>query len=327
MKACMSRSTFKILKSIARVAVIIVLAGFISSCDRLFVDDLTGKKVEIISPENGFKTGNYAILFLWNSLKDSESYTLQVVKGEDFNMGILVYDTTVTLTGFDGVLSPGNYYWRVVANNYYSNAYSDTFNVIIDSSGSTANYIPNLQTPSGIYLNKEQVEFSWSSHATPDMYNFELRKGLWVSGEIDTSFSSLELTVTLSLVEGQYSWGVQSDMTDNTTDFVTRDLLIDLTAPTTPELEAPEDGASFTEDAVTFSWSTEEDSGAPLFDSLIISLTEDFNDTTLVAKLESTTSSSQVTFDENGTYYWRVTTYDKAGNKSANSETRSLVIR
>ena len=98
----------------------------------------------------------------------------------------------------------------------------------------------------------------------------------------------------------------------------TRTFIMDRTAPVKPTLLSPRNDSLFSKTPVTLSWKQHTDSGAPLFDSVFIATDSLFRN---MPDVEKVASSGNYDFKptSNTTYYWRVRTFDNAGNSSSYS--------
>ncbi len=326
MKVCMLNSIFKILK-LNQIKIIIIGLIVINfwGCDALFVDDLTGQKVELVKPNDNYTTGQYKVYFEWEEMDDAEEYELMVVTVTDNSFSYYL-DTVVTDLSYTAVLVPDEYNWFVIASNYYGEAYSDTLYLVVDSSGSSTNFIPEIESPTTSYVNDETIKFSWSTYVDVDEFRFEIREGDWEDGDIDSSIIISGSAISVEFSEGEYSWGVQSIIDNVYSSFVYQDLIIDLTDPDDPELDSPDDNSTSSDSEVEFSWESTSDDGAPIYDVLYISTSKNFTTSTLVESIKSTDETVTYEFEESGTYYWRVKTFDKAGNSSDYSDSRSITI-
>ncbi len=327
MKNYMPKSCFRILKlhKSKSIFILIIFALAFTSCERFFVDDINDEKVELLAPQNNTITGTIAQNFSWKLVDDADSYRLQVFSESTDNSFSIKLDTNLTTNEFNYNLLEGNYFWFVIAENYYSSAYSDTFRIQIDSSGTLENLMPVLTSPSSEYSNITSLTFTWSSLQEAEKYRFDLKKGNWDDDVIDTSMIIQSKTISLILSEGTYCWGVQGIINNIYSGFSYKKLTIDLTAPGKPELDSPEDKSSSTTKEVVFYWDVADDIGSPVYDSISVASDEDFK--TISYTKKSTNGESIITFETAATYYWRVKCYDMAGNSSSYSTTRTITIQ
>src|SRR6202012_4980892 len=88
-----------------------------SSCDDIIEPSISKQTVTINAPANGYQTNSYTVNFWWNTVDHALSYHLQVATPNFTNPGGLILDTIVPTYKFSYALSPGNYQWRVMAEN------------------------------------------------------------------------------------------------------------------------------------------------------------------------------------------------------------------
>src|SRR5579863_6157518 len=90
---------------------------WLSSCDDIIEPSISKGQVQLEAPVNQYTSTSYTINFWWDQLDHALSYHLQVVTPNFAAPGSLVLDTIVTSYKFTFTLSPGNYQWRVMAEN------------------------------------------------------------------------------------------------------------------------------------------------------------------------------------------------------------------
>ncbi|MFW2376080.1 MAG: hypothetical protein ACN4ES_06015, partial [Cellulophaga baltica] len=126
------------------------------------------------------------------------------------------------------------------------------------------------------------------------------------------------------LTEGRFSWGVQSIFSNQYSGYTTQELIVDTTLPGTPNSLVPEDKTILSSTNVSFKWSGGAIGLSPEFDSVYVATDDNFNN--YVTKGKSNNKQYN-TILEKDTYYWKVTSYDMAGNKSNASGTLSFTIQ
>lgn len=327
MKNYLLRFCFKILTlKIGKTASVLISITIIaSSCESFFVENLSNSTIELLAPANNSNSGSISQRFSWTKNKHADRYRLQIFSVSSATNFSNILDTSIISNSFAYGLLPGSYFWFVMAENSYSLAYSDTFSITIDSSGSILNLTPVIITPNGEFYNNSVLTFTWNSSQEAEKYRFDLKIGNWNDERIDTSIIVPVKTITLNIPEGIYSWGVQG-ITDNIyTGFTIKKLTIDLTAPKIPELKTPEDNSVINSEETTFIWETDKDNGSPIHDSLFVSSDKNFNS---IAYAENSINCTiTLNFNKSGTYFWKVRRYDMAGNSSNYSNTRTIIIR
>jgi hypothetical protein len=121
--------------------------------------------------------------------------------------------------------------------------------------------------------------------------------------------------------EGSFTWKVRASNGTDTTLYSSRNILIDTTLPNVPTLTTPTNASTTTSTNISFNWNRTPISGSQEFDSLYVYSNVAL--TSLVLKKRVTNPHSETILD-NGTYYWRMKSFDQAGNQSAVSSTFSF---
>jgi hypothetical protein len=189
------------------------------------------------------------------------------------------------------------------------------------------NHLPELTSPTdNSKTNDNAPTLQWSDAITAAKYE------LWVdnnpdfsSPEILENLSGTTYTPTTALSDGVYSWRVRAFEADN------RELgwtstwtfTIDTVQPAAPALVSPEDNRTDNVMTKMFTWTQPEPNATY---NLQISTTASFDQPYLHDNSSVVENSYSFTFTAGGTYYWRVSAMDAAGNWGAWSENFKLTI-
>jgi len=190
----------------------------------------------------------------------------------------------------------------------------------------SVNYLPSLLSPAnGSQTNDNTPAFSWRSTIGVNKYE------LWVDNDSDFSSPLLENitgnthTPASALVDGTYYWKVRAFGADNREVGWTSTwtFTIDTVQPAAPTLISPEDNRTDNVMTKMFTWARPELNATY---NLQISTTAAFewpyfHDNSSIAE-----NSYTYTFTAGGTYYWRVSARDAAGNWGAWSENFKFTI-
>lgn len=310
------------LKIIKIVAILTVCIAY-SACDEIIDPDISNKKVTLYSPGDGVTITSNTVLFKWNALEGAAKYRLQVVSPSFSAIVSVLADTIITTTQFSLALSKGSYQWTVSAINNTASAYSDTLSLTVALSGDLSqSTVSNLYPKDAI--GSQDITFGWKNVYSADSYIFEIWSPAWQSGSIikKDTISVNEYTLS-NLNEGSYAWGVKAINDSTETPFSHYSIIVDTTAPGKPTLIAPTDASSTSSTSVTFQWTRVTDTGSTLSDSLFVARDSLFSDCLIENRITSTSSTETLT--TTGTYYWRVRTYDAAGNKSVDIKFYTLI--
>jgi len=304
----------------------------------------------LASPSNNYFSNNTTVLFVWYHSQDNlsgvGSYLFQCARNIAFNNPIdtIISDTFASLT-----LTDTTYYWRVRSYDNAGNMsnWSAVWSFEIDIGIPNT---PGLISPiNGIWLTNVNVIFNWSQVTLNDskierfkdskiMESANLQTDAFASPvryilQADTSRNFTNPIIdttgllfdTLVLNQARYFWRVRAyDLAGNQGAFSGRDSFgIDHTAPSIPNLVSPINGAMINNPNITFVWNRSSDnlSGVSRYTlqgaidpGFLVSLDTIVTDTTITITLIDTT------------YYWRVKSYDRAGNQSSWSSTRSFEL-
>ena len=321
---------YKILKS----SLILPIILFFTSCDGIFEKDLSTEQVNIILPQTNYQSTANNVSFKWNELKGVDNFRLQIVSVSFSNITEFTIDTLINNTTFDVNLSPGNYEWRIRGENNSSNTeYSLPRTIEITATSDLSQQVINLYLPlNNSYINTTLPSYSWASLTSATDYDIEIKSGndfnlgtlVESSNSITNSFAS-----SIALAEGEYTWGVTANNSTSQSATQTAGFTLDLTIPNAPSLIYPDNVNPInTGDAFTYSWNRALDNGAfpsPLKDSVYIYTDPSY--TNLYKRFESSTTSKLDSITTVGTYYWRVKTFDEAGNIGSFSQANTFVIQ
>lgn len=294
-------------------------------CEDFFEEDLSSKSVSLIAPSDGVVSDISTQTFWWEEMDGALEYELQVVSVRFDSISQLIVDTTVTETQFQQTLYPGKFQWRVRALNGSSESPYTTFSLTVDSTSTLTNETIILSLPSSSgYSNNLTQEFSWQSLSFATLYRLQISDDSFLSGAnvLDTTLSSESVSVTFG-DDIRYYWRVRGETETSVSSYSSIwNITIDTTAPEAVSLWLPENNATFQSQSFDFAWQDVSDDGAPLIDSLYV-----YTDSLITLYTSYMGNQGSVTDSlEVGTYYWRVRTFDEAGNIGSYSDTRRFTI-
>src|SRR5258707_15835070 len=93
------------------------LTVLLSSCDAIIEPSISKSQIKLEAPADKDTSSSYTINFWWDPVDHALSYHLEIVSRTFANPGNLILDTMVSKTRFAFNLSPGNYQWRIIAEN------------------------------------------------------------------------------------------------------------------------------------------------------------------------------------------------------------------
>lgn len=299
---------------------IISSAIFLSSCEKWFSQDISEKPPILLSPYDSMSTSSNAVLFWWEEMEGATKYKIQVVNPCFDRIENLILDSTISGTSFETSLSPGQYEWRVRAENeaYVSNFTSN--HLFIDSTNDLNDLdIIMLDPASNDYFNSFEIYFDWGDIELADIYRFEVHIDSWEGDNLFMPLSLEESECTILFEEeGVFYWGVQASNANSSTAFNTRRFEIDTTKPQTPSILSPTTDTIYeselAQSGIHLSWSHPDNSGAPLLDSIQFYSDSLANQILLSHQTQDTIYlyNSNIQYQ---TYYFRIKSFDLAGNE------------
>lgn len=301
----------------------------IISCDDILEEDITNLMMEIISPSQGSTIEGNTVTFSWQTLSGADDYRIQVLTDNQ----AYVLDSLVSSNNFVYALDPGTYQWRVKGENFaYATQYTFPVSFTLVASDNLSNQTLILQTPSNnLYTNNTDIILTWSSINSAEYYNFELIKNL--NGQ-QTVFQENNITSTMFTLptdsfdeDAEYFWKIKAVNSTSQTSFSQRSIFVDRVIPNQPNLVSPND-QQVSPSIVSFNWTNGSDAGA--VQSTItntIQISSDINFNSIVHTFNTSNNSYQYIFENSGSYYWRVKSFDAAGNVSDFSNVRSVNIQ
>jgi hypothetical protein len=292
----------------------------ISSCTTDYiVEDLTGKSVAIISPADSATATTTTPLIWWNKINDATGYRIQIVWPNFTAVQQLVYDTLATGDRFVPTLTPGRTYtWRIRPENGATTGEWVTRKLTIDSTIDLSQQNVVITQPvNNFSTSNSSVTFGWNPISEADLYRIEVRN---VSTQaVVTATTVVNSAWSSSFAEGAFEFHIRAEKTSGSdvSPYSTLSFTVDQTGPAAPTLITPADnGILSLPTTVNFDWT----SGTDAFtDSLFIATDSLF--TTIVEQRSFSGSQGSWAWSNaqatgTGYYYWRLRSYDAAGNAS-----------
>ncbi|MEO1032272.1 MAG: hypothetical protein AAFX55_12745 [Bacteroidota bacterium] len=313
-------------KTIKLVCLLLIIVTY--TCDDILEEDISGDSIQTITPMDGAVIVGNNVQFIWQDLDGADDYRVQVLGQNQ----VIVVDSLVSENQLEYTLNEGSYQWRVKGENFaYETEYTFPINFSVEISDDLTNQNVILSTPSdNLYTNNTAITFTWSAISSASSYTVEIVRSnngeTTIYQESGVTATSLGIAASLFDIDAEYIWKVKAINDTSETAFSERSLFIDRVVPNVPTLNTPGDNetASLT---ATFNWTNGTDTGN--VQSTItntIEIASDINFNSLLLSDDTENNTYQYTFPNTGVYYWRVKTYDLAGNQSDNSITRTLTI-
>lgn len=305
---------------------VVILLLSILSCQDVLDLDISNESVTLIAPGNGLVTDVQQHNFTWNEIDATSRYRLQIVQPKFSDIQFFIMDTVVVSQHFQTTLQDGDYEWTVAGINDNYESSGDTFSLVIttDTASVLSNQMIQLVAPeNGICINENTMNFSWSSLTNADVYNFQISHSIDFSTILDQeNITENQLAYTFES-EGTYYWQVRAEnnATLSVTNWKVAIINLDFTAPAIPQIIGPNPGSTIilSLQDPDLIWTVDNESlvdsvfiyADPLADTLIYAIKTEVTG----INLDTTVISNQSTLIED--YYWKVQSFDKAGNSSS----------
>jgi uncharacterized protein YegP (UPF0339 family) len=197
---------------------VLITCLFQYSCKEFIESPVTDKKVTINAPADGLETNKYSQQFWWDVVEDATAYRLQVVIPSFQNTAGLVLDTLIKDNKFTFTFEPGEYEWRVRAENG-STIGTYTVRKFIVHESSLSNQQVQLQSPSnGFLTNNSQLIFKWLSLFGAEYYLLQVDTNNFIDEAkmvLNQRLTSLEYRLFLTK-DAFYQWRIRAgNVTDS----------------------------------------------------------------------------------------------------------------
>ncbi|MFY7669771.1 hypothetical protein ACOSP6_01650 [Tenacibaculum sp. MEBiC06402] len=100
-----------------KMVLVVFFATLLSSCEAIFVDNISDDTVEVLAPVNETVMAAGTITFSWKTLEGADAYKVRIATPNFLNATQIVADTLVTKTSFTNILEAGEYEWVVYGVN------------------------------------------------------------------------------------------------------------------------------------------------------------------------------------------------------------------
>ncbi len=296
-------------------------------CSVFMEEDISDDLVTLIAPADNDSTEIVTLTFWWNKNNDATSYRLQIVSPDFASATSVVLDTLVVEDKYDVTLFPGDFEWRVRAENgAYQTDWTTAKLTIIATDDLTQQRVRLVIPNENSFTNKQNITFKWDTLPHVDFYKFLIYKDDWGNGDsLEDQKVEDGNSITLDVDEEELWWGVRAVNSKSTTLFTYRKLIVDVTPPLVPTLGSPGDNHSSADTTVTFAWTKGSDVNWKN-DSVFVYEKTNGTSTELFEAKESNNQKATFDLDEGKSYTWKVKSIDKANNVGEFSEERTIKI-
>lgn len=317
------------------LSILSVILLFAASCEKIIAEDITTETPVLILPAENDTVNQNPVHFKWEEMEGASKYHLEVVSPSFASISQFALDSIITGTDFFFNLDSNEYELKLTALNggYESQILGPCkFWVGVQPSGGSGNNVVLTSPSDQQYVNDQfNNQFTWTPLSGATSYEFSIRQGndfstgLVIDAQNGISTSNYTIPSGL-LTEGEYHWGVKAYFGTTETPFTVHQLLVDETNPNDAILTSPTDFSNLSQGTITFVWSNGTDSGiiqSPITSTLEIASDVGFGSIIQTVSIEGSTTDVNLA---SGTYYWRVTNADSAGNSASASSTYQLTL-
>jgi hypothetical protein len=308
--------------------ILLVAISLLSSCGDIIEPSISKSSVIPEAPSNQYTSTSYTVNFWWDEVTNALSYHLQVVTPSFASPGSLVLDTIIKKNTFPFTLSPGNYQWRVMAENGSSQTAYTTPRSFSVAATSIKQQTVQLNAPANnLITNQSNISFQWSSLYGATQYRLE----------IDTNnFANESAVVSNTVIPGQqmnftfpkdqvYQWRVRAENDTAQSLWSSINLITyDHTPPGPVTLVSPTNGQTIAL-PVNLQW-TSSVSAVKYKVYVFKSDSTSLYNTNFPMQV-NTTSYSFNMGNSGDKVYWKITALDAAGNESQATALRSFVLQ
>lgn len=205
----------------------LILLTVVASCKKVTEDDISGKHIVLISPDDQLHTTSSAQTFTWQAMDGADKYQLQIVRGTFSAITQYVLDTSTTAINCAASLLPGSYQWRVRGINGSTLSDYTVRTIVIQSNADISAQSVILSVPiDSAVINDTTINFRWRQLANADMYKFRVIKSSDSTVITENTIADTSFTYDF-LNEGQYIWMVRAENTASFTSFSSRRFTVD----------------------------------------------------------------------------------------------------
>ena len=297
----------------------VLLFFVMQGCELIEEENLGNDRITLLAPADTMETDIVTQTFWWEKLEGAARYRLQVVYPSFAQVESLIADTLVSGNQFALALYPGDFEWRMRAENSTSNTDWQYRSFQIYYTDDLSRQTINLKQPAeNGYTNREEILFKWDTLSIADSYLFQLYENEWQGTLVDDSLVEKKGDIRFPLEEGVYYWGIKAINEVSQSLFYKRQFTVDRTSPALPVLKSPSDNSVENDTMVVFEWTSRDINSSFVEDSLMVYSDEALS--SLVHFDVTDKKKSTIDLDYDKTYYWRVRSFDKAGNVSPYSD-------
>jgi len=302
--------------------------GLFSSCDAIIEPSISKYQVQLEAPADQYTSTSYTVNFWWDQVDNALSYRLQVVTPNFAAPGSLVLDTVVTKNKFSFNFNPGNYQWRLLAQNGSSQTAFTTPRNFTVAASSIKQQSVQLAAPANNYItNQSSIVFQWGSLYGATQYRFEIDTNNFTNPNsviLNVAIPGQQINFTFPK-DQVYQWRIRAENDTAQAQWSAVNMVTyDHTPPPKVSLIAPTSGQTIPL-PVSLQWSSAASATRYKLYVFKSDSTSLYNQN--FPALVTTTSYNFNLGKSGDRIYWKVTALDVAGNESQPSDLRSFVLQ
>lgn len=307
-------------------ALVVIL--LLSACKDFIEPSIDKRQMTLQAPSDGYQSAKYTIGFWWDEVDDALGYRLQIVSESFASPGGLMADTLVNGHTFSMNLDPGQYQWRVRAENGSSATAYSTARFLTVLQSSIKQQSVQLRSPANNFLtNKPLTTFQWNSLYGATQYRIEIDTNNFVNEDALVSDQTVPgQQINFSLPKDMsYQWRVRAkNDTAQARWSAINQVTLDKTPPAKVTLTAPA-GNQIVNNPVSLQWQAL--AGAAKYKLYILKAdsTSNFNQNFPVIVTNTSYAFSAATTGSR--VYWKVSAIDAAGNEGDAGQARSFTVQ
>jgi hypothetical protein len=309
------------------LAMCVVLVIF-SSCSDIIQPSISKSVVVQEAPAAQYQSSSYGVNFWWDEVTNALSYHLQVVTPNFTSPGALVLDTIIKRNTFTYNFNPGNYQWRVMAENGSSQtAFAGPRNFTVLASSIKQQAVQLTIPANNTLTNQGNQTFQWGPLYGATKYQLEIDTNNFINENAlvyNQTIPGQQISFTLPK-DQVYEWRVkaQNDTAQSQWSAIYQ-LTFDHTPPVTVSLITPADGSTVSLPAA-LQWNA---SATAVQYKLYVYKSDGITLLSSTFPVSQTATSYSFNQGSSGTkFYWVVTAVDAAGNESQPGSLRSFTLQ
>lgn len=297
------------------------------ACHDIIERSLSESEMKLLAPVNALQTASYQQTFWWEEQHGALGYRLQIASPSFDSISKIIIDTLVMKDKFIYTLEPGNYEWRVRAENGSSRSAYGLRKLMIHPSSLKEQVLQVISPLDAGFVLRDQVSFSWLGLFGAERYRIQLDDHNFLDEKnliVDATTDNLSFVYSLDH-QGRYQWRIRAENgSENSKWSSVRTFEYDTTGPDKVQLLLPAN-RQLVSLPVSLQWATSADVNQY---ELFVFKSDSVTRASADYPKKINASSHAFSAGQSGeTLLWRVRGIDKAGNAGIMSDFRSFTLQ